>query len=108
MCPSCEGLDHEFGDEKCLTKEKEVLIQNIMVLKKMTYPEARKDFYGEKEDINPVSYGETLYEKEFPELKRKKATPETDQRRVQNKTEERQSKMNNLKMKINCNKHKNF
>ena len=36
--------------------------------------ETRKDFYGEKEDINSVSYGETLYEKKFPKLKREKTT----------------------------------
>ena len=106
-CPSCEG-EHCFGDKSCITREKEGIIQEIMVLKKLSYTEARSDFFGKKENLDVPSYGEAMYEREFPELKRKKTTDNNNNATSKQRDfrAERQSKINNLQLKIQHNKNK--
>lgn len=105
-CPSCQSPEHAFGDKSCLTLEKEELIQSIMVLKKLSYPEARAEFYGEKTDAEVPTFGGALYNKEFPEIKKRKVPEDKQKVLQQNRTSEIQSKMNQLSLKIQYNRHK--
>ena len=96
-CPSCSSDEHAFGDEKCPAREKEFLILSLMNERKITYLEARREFYGTKDDTT-VNFADVTRGGEFPALPQQQFSRD-------DLIQARLERLNKIQLKIQLNKN---